>query len=121
MGYRTLEERFLADFEKLEELNKSLMVENLQLQKDFSENSENRVLDLAVKVAGRREIVKKVIPVWNRRNAAENNFIDWVVKSSYQDELPPGVSINDFIKYFEDELTEAYEEKYAEDTKEAGK
>lgn len=28
--------------------------------------------------------------------------------------------MNDFITYFEDELTAAYEEKYAEDTREKG-
>ena len=55
MGYMTLEAKFLADFDKLEEANERLTIENERLQAALSENSVNRVLDIAVKVAGRKK------------------------------------------------------------------
>lgn len=120
MGYRTLEEKFLADFEELENENKRLRDEIVQLDTKLFEESVNRVLDIAVKTAGRREIIKRVMPSWNWASAVKNDFTEWVIRSSYENELPVGVSMNDFITYFEDELTGAYEEKYSADTKEEG-
>ena len=119
MSYRTLEEKFLADFDRLENANKELIIENERLQAALSENSVNRVLDIAVKVAGRRKILEGIMPNWNMAHASTRDFEEWVIDSAYERELPGGVSMNDFITYFESELREAYEEKYAEDLKES--
>lgn len=40
MSYRTLEEKFLADLEKMEEANGILMLENRQLREALSEEEE---------------------------------------------------------------------------------
>ena len=120
MSYRTLEEKFLADFEELENENKRLRDEIAQLQAALSKETVNRTLDVVVETAGRLAIIKNVMPTWNRAKATENNFDEWVLKSAYENELPKGVSIIDFIAYFEKELVSAYEDKYADETIEGG-
>lgn len=118
MSYRTLEEKFLADLEKTEEANKILVLENRQLREALSEESVNKVLDAAVRAAGRREVMWQVMPEWHRADALGNNFDEWVKESAFENRLPSGVSMGEFIAYFDKELTAAYEDKYAEDTKE---
>lgn len=120
MSYRTLEEKFLADLEKMEEANKILVLENRQLQEALSEEIGNKVLDAAVKAAGRREIMHQVMPEWHRADALGNNFDEWIKESALEDRIPAGASMGEFITYFDKELTDAYEDKYAEDTRNEG-
>ena len=84
MSYRTLEEKFLADFEALESENKRLRDEIVLLDAKLFEESVNRVLDIAVKVAGRRKILDEVMPNWNMANALTSDFIEWVIDSAYE-------------------------------------
>lgn len=114
MSYRTLEEKFLADFEALEKENKALQEKVQELLEKLSAQKGNRVLDAAVRSAGRAAVLEKSFIRWRTYSAKDREFETWVQLMT-EDNLPKGVSLNEFIEYFDDELTERYEKQYEED------
>ena len=113
MTYRTIEEKFLADYEKLERENARLEgeVNDLKQQLEGLNAKTNITLDVAVRAAGRKEMINNVIYSWRTCSAINNDFEDWV-RYMADGNIPKGVSFQEFIKYFEDELVEMYEEAY---------
>ena len=114
MSYRTLEEKFLADFEELEKENEALRDKIQELLEKLSEQKGNRVLDAAVKSAGRAAVLEKSFIRWRTYSAKDREFEVWVELMT-EDNLPKGVSLNEFIEYFDEELTERYEKQYEKD------
>lgn len=114
MSYRTLEEKFLDDFEALEKENMALQDKVQELLEKLASQKGNRVLDAAVRAAGRQAVLEKSFIRWRTYSARDREFETWVQLMT-EDQLPKGVSLNEFIEYFDEELTERYERQYEED------
>lgn len=117
MSYRTLEEKFLADYEAMELENSELRKRVDELLAEIASGSRNRVLDAAVRSAGRADVLQKSFCSWRTYSANDRDFETWVQLST-EGYLPKGVSLKEFIDYFEEELGDRYERQYAEDEKE---
>ena len=122
MSYRTLEEKFLADYEYLEQENSSLRqkVEELesQLQKD---SGGNFILDTMVNKAGRNKVFDDCNRRWRLPDTlnGDKGVKEWAFE--YLNEggnLPCSVSFEEFFDYFEEEFNNAWEEKYDEEVDE---
>ncbi len=114
MSYRTLEEKFLADYEALEKENRALQDKVQELADKLATQKGNRVLDAAVRSAGRAAVLEKSFVRWRTYSANDRDYETWVQLMT-EDYLPKGVSLNEFIEYFDDELTERYEKQYEKD------
>lgn len=114
MSYRTLEEKFLADYEALENENRALQGKVQELLEKLAAQKGNRVLDAAVRSAGRAAVLEESLIRWRTYSANDREFEVWVQLMT-EDHLPKGVSLNEFIEYFDDELTERYEKQYEKD------
>ena len=114
MSYRTLEEKFLADYEQLERERDELQAKVDELQERFEDKRKDLVLDAAVRAAGRAKVLEDSFVSWRTYDAKGREFETWVQLMT-ENNLPKGVSLNEFISYFEHELYERYEEQYAKD------
>ena len=114
MSYRTLEEKFLADYEALEKENMALQDKVQELLEKLAAQKGNRVLDAAVRSAGRAAVLEKSFIRWRTYSANDREFETWVQLMT-EGNLPNGVSLNEFIEYFDEEITERYEKQYEED------
>lgn len=118
MGYRTLEEKFIADYEYLEKENSNLRqkVEKLesQLQKN---NGGNFILDTMVNKAGRNKLFDDCMRYYTPDTLnGDKGLKEWAFE--YCDDggkIPTSVSFEEFFDYFIEEFENAWEEKYNEE------
>lgn len=113
--YRTIEEKFLADFEKLERENDELREHIAELDAIIAERSRNITLDALVRAEGRRKVFNDAVNTWSVPDVGDRDFEAWCHVYTYEHALPKGVSIREFVDYFDDEYVTAYEGKIAEE------
>lgn len=115
-NFKTLEEKFLNDYARLEEENEKLKAEIEQLKDQIAKQSKNFVLDKMVSVEGRKVVFEKICNYWTpRTNKGECDFDAWAM--DLMSNLPRSVSFKEARDYFDDELELRYEEKYEEEVK----
>jgi hypothetical protein len=108
MSYRTLEERFLADYERLETENAELRKKLEETLAEMADKRTNIVLDNAVRKAGREKLFRDC--TWACRSDMKDGFDAWCLDRTY---VPPqGVSKGEFIEYFADEFEQLWEQEY---------
>ena len=121
MSYRTLEEKFLADFEAMETVNQKLMLRVTELENQLVERRGNIVLDNMVRVEGRKEVFDNILG-WKRMYPPKTtlySFDAWCEKwLSECADLPKGVSHQEIVDYFGKEFEAEYERKADEDAEE---
>lgn len=115
-NFKTLEEKFLNDYAKLEEENEKLKAEIEQLKDQIAKQPKNFILDKMVSVEGRKAVFEKICSYWTPgTNKGECDFDAWAM--DLMNNLPSSVSFKEARDYFNDELELRYEEKYEEEVK----
>lgn len=117
MAYRTLEEKFLADFEELERENETLRERIRNLEESMAERKVNITLDALVRAEGRRKVFDDAVNTWSVPDVGERDFETWCHVYTYTHKVPQGVTIQEFVDYFAAEYETAYEDKIAEEVK----
>jgi len=122
MAYRTLEEKFLADFEELERENEALRAKVQELLETVAETPKgNRLIENMVRDEGRKKVFEKyTVSSWNEPSTEGYDYDEWCIRyiaHDYCDEpkLPKGISVNEFIDYFEAEFSAAFDAKFEEE------
>ena len=121
MVFKTLEEKFLADFDKLQNENEELAkrVEELTEKiEQFNEKSRNITLDALVKAEGRKKVYDGAAKTWGVPDVGDRDFNTWCVAYTWEHQIPQGVSVQEFVDYFYEEYERAYEAKIAEEVAE---
>lgn len=118
MGYRTLEEKFIADYEYLEKENSNLRQKVEELESQLQKNSDgNFILDTMVNKAGRNKLFDNCTLYYTPCTLKGNKeFKKWAFE--YCDDggkIPTSVSFEEFFDYFIEEFENAWEEKYNEE------
>lgn len=111
MSYRTLEEKFLADFEMLETEKKLLEVRVENLEQKLLVERKNITLDALVRTEGRKKVFGDAVNNWSVPDVGDRDFETWCHVYTYEHALPNGVSTQEFVDYFEDEYVTAFEAK----------
>lgn len=117
MSYRTLEERFLAEMEELEKENARLKSRIENLEQTMTEERVNMLLDAMVKSEGRKAVFGKFTKHYSIPKTSLYEYREWCrrfIDDGYGSEPKPpvGVSVQEFVDYFEREFEEAYEAQY---------
>ena len=112
--FRTLEEKFLADFAALEAERDALREEVEALRKEFESKRESVTLDMMVREAGRKAVFDKYTD-YRYPDTEKHAYEEWCVKyisTDYYDKpkLPSGLSATEFVNYFAREFEAAYDE-----------
>lgn len=113
--FRTIEEKFLADFERLEKENESLRETVAELEGKLRDERKNITLDALVRAEGRRKVFSEAVRSWGKPDVGDRDFDTWVRVFTYEHNIPQGVSMQEFIDYFEVEYQTEFEEKIAEE------
>lgn len=118
MGYRTLEEKFIADYEYLEKENSNLRQKVEELESQLQKNSDgNFILDTMVNKAGRNKLFDDYTLYYTPCTLKGNKELKkWAFE--YCDDggkIPTSVSFEEFFDYFIEEFENAWEEKYNEE------
>lgn len=126
MAYRTLEEKFLADYEELEKQCNRMRSRIDELEAVLEEERGNRMLDLMVKIEGRKAVFEQTVKKWGIPKTSTYEYAEWCMKYIDEDyggnpKLPKGVSVSEFVDYFEAEFDRAYEKQYEKEAQEAQK
>lgn len=115
-NFKTLEEKFLSDYAKLEEENEKLKAELEQLKDQIAEQPKHFILDKMVEVEGRKVVFEKICNYWTPKTCkGERDFDEWAI--DLMSNLPKAVNFNEARDYFNDELERKYEEQYEEEVK----
>ena len=110
MAYRTLEEKFLADYAALEAENAALVAKVAELEARFAERRTSFVLDTAVRHAGRKALFEK--SVWKCHSDMSEGFDAWCLDKL--NKAPDGVSKGELVEYFADEFERLWDEECVE-------
>lgn len=117
MAYRTLEEKFLADYEALEADNARLADRVLELEAIIAKDRANITLDALVKAEGRKKVFDDAVRMWSVPDVGDRDFETWCHGYTYDHAVPQGVSIQEFVDYFADEYVMTYEDKLAKEAR----
>lgn len=121
MGYRTLEEKFIADYEHLEEENSSLRQKVKELESQLQKDSDgNFILDTMVNKAGRNKLFDDCTLYYTPGTlGGDKGLEEWAFEYCNDGgKIPASVSFKEFFDYFEEEFESAWEEKYNEEVDE---
>lgn len=121
MSYRTLEEKFIADYEHLEEENSSLRQKVKELESQLQKDSDgNFILDTMVNKAGRNKLFDDCMLYYAPRTLdGDKGLEEWAFEYCNDGgEIPTSVSFKEFFDYFIEEFENAWEEKYNEEVDE---
>lgn len=113
--YRTIEEKFLADFEALEKENDALREHIAEFDAIIAEKGGNITLDALVRAEGRKKVFADAVRSWGKPDVGDRDFETWARVFTYEYEIPHGVSMQEFIDYFEVEYQTEFETKIAEE------
>ena len=120
MSFRTLEEKFLSDYEWLVNENDRLRRLVMRLEKAMEQQKKNITLDARVRAEGRKAVLDGAVRRWSVPEVGGRDFETWCLCYLIDDRVPKGVSLNEFIEYFSEELEREYEGKIAEEVSERG-
>lgn len=115
MGYRTLEEKFIADYEHLEEENSSLRQKVKELESQLQKDSDgNFILDTMVNKAGRNKLFDDCTLYYTPNTlGGDKGLEEWAFEYCNDGgKIPASVSFKEFFDYFEEEFNNAWEEEY---------
>lgn len=120
MAYRTLEEKFLADYEGLVRENEALRSKIQELLGKMAENKGNILLDAMVRAEGRKAVFKENVKHYSTPSPTCCEYREWCVKMIDEDfggrkKLPDGVSVHEFVDYFEPEFCIAFDDAYSKE------
>lgn len=118
MGYRTLEEKFIADYEYLEKENSNLRQKVAELESQLQKNNGgNFILDTMVNKAGRNKLFDNCTLYYTPGTLKGNKGLEeWAFE--YCDDggkIPTSVRFEEFFDYFIEEFENAWETKYNEE------
>ena len=109
-SYRTLEERFLAEYAALEEERDGLAARNAELEAELAEKRTHIRLDAMVRAAGREKVLQGILGYRRAPTVSDRSYEEWALQRIGDAfEKPGGASDQEIIDYFEPELTEEYE------------
>lgn len=121
MSYRTLEEKFIADYEHLEEENSSLRQKVKELESQLQKDSGgNFILDTMVNKAGRNKLFDDCTWYYTPDTLnGDKGLEEWAFEYCNDGKkIPASVSFKEFFDYFIEEFESAWEEKYNEEVDE---
>lgn len=109
-SYRTLEERFLAEYAALEEERDGLAARNAELEAELAEKRTHIRLDAMVRAAGREKVLQGILGYRRAPSVSDRSYEEWALQRIDEAfDKPGGASDQEIIDYFEPELTEEYE------------
>mgnify|MGYP002524851563 CR=1 FL=1 len=125
MEIKTCEQYVLAQLYEQQDENDRIMAENARLRKEVDELNEtirtieaahDSAMQEAIRKAGRKELYDKCTGYGSSVKDEDGvmAFGDWCVDNMRKYNLPNGITVLDFIKEFEPELREEYDERVAE-------
>lgn len=121
MEIKTCEQYVLAQLFEQQDENDRIMAENDRLRREVDELNEairanGSAMQRAIREAGRRELYSKCTGYATGVEGSDGvkEFGDWCVDNVRSYNLPKGVSALDFIREFEPELREDYDERVTE-------
>lgn len=120
MAYRTLEEKFLADFAELQEGNHVLKEQVKALQEQLHpETRENKMVQKLkgmVVAEGRKALFNQAhqyaLP---DTNLGKRDYYSWCCAYMYRPFLPDDISTATFVEFFDDEFQRAWDRAYERD------
>ena len=117
MTYRTLEEKFLADFESLEKERNNLRSRVDELEQLLTKERGNMLLDAMVKSEGRKVVFDRYTKHYGIPKTSLYEYGEWCrrfIDDGYGSEPKPpnGVSAQEFVDYFEPEFSNAFDAQY---------
>ena len=120
MTYRTIEEKFLADFESLEQERNQLRSRVDELEALLTKERGNMLLNAMVKSEGRKVVFGTFTKHYSIPKASLYEYDEWCRKfidDGYTGEPKPpaGVSVQEFMDYFEPEFSDAFDAKCAKE------
>lgn len=117
MIFRTLEEKFLADYARLEEENEMLKDELEEVESKLQDKKKNTIIDIMVMKKGKQAAFDSFCNYWTPKTyKGDRDFDEWAIE--LLDKLPKSVSYEEARNYFEDELEAKWEEQYDEEVSE---
>lgn len=118
MGYRTLEEKFIADYEHLEEENFNLRKKVEELESQLQKDSDgNFILDTMVNKAGRNKLFDDCTLCYTPGTLdGDKGLEEWAFEYCNDGiKIPTSVSFKEFFNYFIEEFESAWEKEYNEE------
>ena len=125
MEIKTCEQYVLAQLCEQQDENDRIMAENDRLRKEVAELGEaikaseaahGSTMQEAIRKAGRKELYDRCAGYGPSVKDGDGvmAFGDWCVDNVRRYSLPDGTTVLDFVKEFEPELREEYDERVAE-------